>query len=564
MAGAADQLLEEARRLLGQGDVTSALAACEVALRSESSAEGNHLAGGLRYLDDDLSGARGHWETAFDLYERAGNRRPAARVAAALADLHAAGLGNQAAGRGWVQRGRRLLAAEGRCVEVGYLELGVVACLYSDVRAVERSADLALELAVEFHDRDLEVRALADGGLALVTQGRQGEGFDRVDEALAAMSAGEVRDPVVLGKSMCALLSACDRAADLRRAEECIQVVATMVASRLGDRPRILHTHCRSAYGSVLCGLGRWTEGERVLIEALGPTSSVSSYHRMMTSCHLADLRILQGRLEEAAVLLRPWHERVDAFCPRARLHLAANELDLAASLARAGLTSLRGDALRGVPLWSVLVSAELARKDLSAARVAAQGLADLVDRTRSPVLRAEALLAAGVVAAAAGDHATAVQLLQQAEAIVAEDVRPVLRARVGYSLAEALAGGGQVELAIDEARAALETFVALDAGPDADRTAALLRRLGAPATRARSADPTQLLAALTAREHQVLELLCEGLTNAQIGQRLYVTTKTAEHHVSRILAKLGVPSRAQASAVRARGRLALPEEQLG
>jgi len=115
---------------------------------------------------------------------------------------------------------------------------------------------------------------------------------------------------------------------------------------------------------------------------------------------------------------------------------------------------------------------------------------------------------------------------MPQAEAIVAEDARPVLRARIGYSLAEALAGGGQVELAIDEARAALATFVALDAGPDADRTAALLRRLGAPATRARSADPAQLLAALTAREHQVLELLCEGLTNAQIGQRLYVTTE--------------------------------------
>jgi len=405
MAGAADQLLEEAHRFLGQGDVTSALAACEVALRSDSSAGGNHLAGGLRYLDD---------------------------------------------------------------------------------------------------------------------------------------------------------------AGDLRRAEECIRVVTTMLFGRLGDRPKILHTHCRSAYGSVLCGLGRWSEGELVLVEALGPTSSVSAYHRMMTSCRLADLRILQGRLEDAAVLLMPWHEQVDALCPRARLHLAANECDLAASLARAGIAALRGDALRGAPLWSVLVSAELARKDLSAARAAAEALADLVDLTQSPVLRAEALLAAGVVAAAAGDHPTAVAHLQQARAMMAQDVRPVLRARIGHALADALAEGGQVDLAIDEARAALQAFVVLDAGPDADRTAALLRHLGAPAHRARSADPTQLLAALTTREHQVLELLCEGLTNAQIGQRLYVTTKTVEHHVSRILAKLGVPSRAQASALCARGRLALTGEEFG
>jgi DNA-binding NarL/FixJ family response regulator len=180
------------------------------------------------------------------------------------------------------------------------------------------------------------------------------------------------------------------------------------------------------------------------------------------------------------------------------------------------------------------------------------------VDRTPSPVLRAEALLAAGVVAAAAGDDASAVPLLQQAEAMVIEDPRPVLRARIGYALAQALAGAGQVELAIEEARAALENFLALDAGPDADRTAALLRRLGAPASRARSMDPTQLLAGLTAREQQVLQLLCEGLTNAQIGLRLFVTTKTVEHHVSRVLAKLGVHSRAQASALCVRARRAV------
>jgi len=196
------RLLADGRRSLDRGDVVSALVAFEAALAVEDSAEVRQLAGGLRYIDDDLEAARGHWEVAFDLYVQTDRRRAAARVAAALADLHAAGLGNDAAGRGWVQRGRRLLACEGRCVELGYLELGLVACLYADVEAVERSADLALVLAVEFHDRDLEVRALADSGLALVSQGREREGFDRLDEALAAMSSGQVRDTGVLGKSM--------------------------------------------------------------------------------------------------------------------------------------------------------------------------------------------------------------------------------------------------------------------------------------------------------------------------------------------------------------------------
>jgi len=90
---------------------------------------------------------------------------------------------------------------------------------------------------------------------------------------------------------------------------------------------------------------------QRLWSVQLGPTSSVSSYHRMMTSFHLADLRILQGRLEEAAVLLRPWHERADAFCPRARLHLAAAQQqreNTEALTAESAAQTLRGDETHG------------------------------------------------------------------------------------------------------------------------------------------------------------------------------------------------------------------------
>jgi DNA-binding NarL/FixJ family response regulator len=55
---------------------------------------------------------------------------------------------------------------------------------------------------------------------------------------------------------------------------------------------------------------------------------------------------------------------------------------------------------------------------------------------------------------------------------------------------------------------------------------------------------------ALTPRERDVLDLLRQGLTNAEIGNRLFISTKTAEHHVGRVLTKLGVRSRAEAAAV--------------
>ena len=61
---------------------------------------------------------------------------------------------------------------------------------------------------------------------------------------------------------------------------------------------------------------------------------------------------------------------------------------------------------------------------------------------------------------------------------------------------------------------------------------------------RAPAADQT-----LTARERQVLDLLAQGMTNAQIGKTLFISEKTAGHHVSRILAKLDVRNRAEAVA---------------
>lgn len=63
-------------------------------------------------------------------------------------------------------------------------------------------------------------------------------------------------------------------------------------------------------------------------------------------------------------------------------------------------------------------------------------------------------------------------------------------------------------------------------------------------------------LGALTRREHDVLDLVAAGLTNPQIAARLHISRKTAEHHVSSILTKLGVNSRAAAAALAGGGRL--------
>ncbi len=90
----------------------------------------------------------------------------------------------------------------------------------------------------------------------------------------------------------------------------------------------------------------------------------------------------------------------------------------------------------------------------------------------------------------------------------------------------------------------ALSTFDEIGAVRDADIAASLLRDLGATGR----AGPKGL-ERLTKREREILALLGQGLTNAEIAARLFISTKTAAHHVSNVLAKLGVRNRSEAAA---------------
>jgi tetratricopeptide (TPR) repeat protein len=247
--------VDAATAALGRGDFDEA-----VRLASDAAAAGDGpaqlLLGGLHLLDERWSDAIEAWEAAFRTLRRAGDHRRAARAAMELAAAHVGVLGQPSAGNGWLERARIELETVGPCVEWGYLELAIMACERLDADELLGATERALALAVELGDADLEARALADQGLALVTRGRVRDGFARLDAALAAISAGEV-GPEATGICFCSMLSACDRTGDVRRAAEWTGLVEAIYAP-MAPRPIVMHTHCRTAYGSVLSASGRW------------------------------------------------------------------------------------------------------------------------------------------------------------------------------------------------------------------------------------------------------------------------------------------------------------------
>lgn len=482
-------------------------------------------------------------ERAYALYQGRGDRRPAAAIAVQLAMLHGLLYGNKAAVSGWVRHAERNLQGSEDSAEQGWLEL-FLGGISHDPDERERRARKALSLARATGDVGLEYDAMGHLGKAMVERGTVAEGMALIDEAVAATTSGLVVDPWAAGEIYCSLFHACEIAIDVRRAQGWLDAVARYV-----ERTRELPVSgiCLMHYGGVLKAAGDWKGAERELLAAISIYDGTYRGARFEPALRLADLRARQGRLEEAQQLLNGYEDHPSAAEPRARIHLAREEPRLAATVLERHLDR-RGRGLASAPVLALLVEARLADGDVQRARACVEELARLPASEQTSV-RGLALLCRARIAAAGGEPGSTA-LFEEALAAFAHAGLTYELARTRLELARSLIGT-RPDIARAEAAVAAASFREIGADRDADATRNLLRRLGD-----RRESRRQGAGALTPRETDVLDLVAAGLSNGDIAQRLFISPRTAEHHVSNILAKLGLANRAEAAAyaVRAAG----------
>ena len=537
MSRTEQELVAAGYAALRAGDSDTARGAFEAAMTDP--APGAVLEGLARsaYLDHEHQSAVDRWCEAYESYRVERDGVGAIRVARTLAYMYGSVFGDAAVMRGWFARALSLLADEGPCAESGWVALNR-GMFEADRGVKEGCYREALVMARDFQDPSLEFVTLAYLGACLVAADRVDEGMALLDEALAAVAGRDVDDFAVVEEIFCQLFSACEHAHDVDRADQWIRVGEEIAARR--NLPAV-SAFCRTHYGGLLTVAGRWGEADDALTDAVRLWGLDHSRLQPGALVRLAELRVRQGRFEEAAHLLVGLDDDVEAARPLAAVHLFRGDADLAVDILERALGELDDSCVAAASLWALLVEARLVVGELDGAATSAEMLGACADRHPSSYLLATAAQARARVCLAIETDG-GLELLRDASTGFARARTPLELAQARFELATALAGD-RPKLAVAEARAALAGFEGLPASHRADAVAALLRTLGSSSRSTSREDGT-----LTRRESEVLHLLGEGLSNPEIADRLFISRKTVEHHVSRVLAKLGLRSRAEAA----------------
>jgi len=445
--------------------------------------------------------------------------------------------GETARASGWLSRARRLV--EGReCVEHGYLLLPE-----AERHLRERNGHEALATATRaagigdrFGDADLISIARHLQGRAVIQEGEIQRGLALLDEAMIAVTGSEL-SPIVTGLIYCSVIDACRQVFASGRAREWT-LALTLWCEQQPEMVAFNGT-CRVHRAEVLQLGGAWNDAMEEARRAGGSSARAGEGRPPAEAFYRqGEIHRLRGEFGPAEQAYRNASRLgLEPHPGLALLRLARGHADAALAAMRRVLAAADGP-LHRARLLPAAVEISLGAGDVSAARSASRELDGLAGRYATPAAQATAAQARAAVLLAEGQAQAALGALREASDLWQEVEAPYETARCRLLMARACRELGDNESAELEFDAARELFERLGAAADLDRLHALRHRPAAPGT-----------LGLSSRESQVLRRIAAGKTNRAIAAELSVSERTIDRHVSNILTKLRVPSRAAAAA---------------
>jgi tetratricopeptide (TPR) repeat protein len=344
-------------------------------------------------------------------------------------------------------------------------------------------------------------------GEILIRLGRLAEGLGLLDEAMVAVTAGEL-SPIVAGIVYCGVILACQEAHDIGRSREWTATLSNWCARQpdivaFTGRCLVHRAEIMQLEGAFSDALEEARRAAERCLQGENPAAAGEAYHRQ------GEIHRVRGEFDAAEEAYREASRLGREPQPGlALLRLAQRKADAAATMIRREMAET-AEAGKRAGFLPAYIEIMLAVGDVEAARGACRELESIADGHETGALGAQAAQARGALELAAGDAAGALSSLRRAAEVWQQLKAPYEAARARELAGPACRALGDDETAALELAAARAAYVALGAASD----------------------------------------LAAGETNKAIAARLVLSERTVDRHVSNIFAKLGVSSRAAATA---------------